>query len=94
MKAFTLLILCFILAASISFAENPPDDTLKNNNDNSAANKPKYKSSPRLNYHSDKAAEDDKGLGNLKPMLNQVMGNNQTNSTGSVEVPSGGAYSF
>jgi hypothetical protein len=94
MKIFILFLLCLILSIGVVFAENPSDDTKRNDTDSNTAQKSKYKSSPRLNYHSDKPAEDGKGLGNLKPMLNQVMGNNQTSSTGNVEVPSGGTYSF
>jgi hypothetical protein len=94
MKTFTLFTLCLILSAGIAFAENPPDDTQKNDTDNNIANKSKYKASPRLNYHNDKSAEDDKGLGSLKPMLNQVMENNQKNSNGGAVIPNGGTYNF
>jgi hypothetical protein len=94
MKSFTLLISCLILSTGIVFAENLPEDPQKNDKDNKTANQSKYKSSPQLNYHSNKSAEDDSGLKSLKPMLNQVMENNQNNSTGGVTIPNGGTYSF
>jgi len=93
MKSFTLFISCFILISGIAFAENPSDDTQKNVKSNSATSKSEYKSSPRLNYHSQEPAKDDLGLERLKPMLNQMTGNNQNGEVGGMGLPSG-TYNF
>jgi hypothetical protein len=92
-KILVALSVCFVLFLGIAFAENSSVDSLKNGNGDSATNKSKYKTSPKLRYRSDKPAEENDALGALKPMLNQVMGNNP-NSTGGVQMPNSGTYSF
>lgn len=94
MKILMLMISCFILSAGIVFAENASDDAQKNDKANNTTSPSKYKSSPQLRYHSDKPAEESNALGTLKPMLDQVMGNNPNNSTGGAEIPGGAKYNF
>jgi len=93
MKILALLLSVFILSGSLAFAEEGSNDPGKNGQEKSTSKESSYKSSPRLNYHSNKP-EDANGLEGLKPMLNQITGNNQGTPAGGVGMPSGGTYSF
>jgi len=94
MKIFTVFVMCFVLSSGLAFAQNLPDEAQKNNQDTNTADKSGYKSSPRLNYHSNNPADEDNVLGNLKPMLNQMTGNSQNGSTGGAEIPGSAKFSF
>lgn len=95
MKTFILLLACFLLSTGVSFAQKasqnpqPSDKAAK-----TTANPSGYKSSPRLNYHSDKTNKGDKSLEGLKPMLNQALGNNKNGAAGGALMPTTGTYSF
>ncbi|MFU2207159.1 hypothetical protein [Solidesulfovibrio sp. C21] len=95
MKTFILLFACFLLSTGVSFAENTSQDPQQGDNAaKTTANQSGYKSSPRLNYHSNKSNNDNKSLEGLKPMLNQALGNNQNGAAGGALMPTTGTYSF
>ncbi|WP_300156081.1 hypothetical protein [Solidesulfovibrio sp.] len=93
MRSFVLVVTCSLLLASISFAEDLPSGTSQNNGNAQQSKKSEYKSSPRLNYSSNKPGDEDKGLGGLKPMLDQTLGNNKDGVGGGV-MPNAGTYKF
>jgi len=87
-----LVVVCFVLSSSSSFAEDLANGTTPNDSTQST-NKSGYKSSPRLNYGSNKPDKDDSGLSNLKPMLDQTLGNNKDGVGGGM-MPNAGTYKF
>lgn len=94
MKTCFFTVCIIILSACISFAEEHPTDAQQGENNNKTTTNPSgYKTSPRLNYKSKKSDEDKSALENMKPMLNQMLGNGSNGSTGPV-MPNGGTYSF
>jgi hypothetical protein len=93
MKIFTLFVVCFSICSAVAFAENLPEDASKSSKDTGSTNMSGYKSSPRLHYHSNKQENDDP-LKTIGPMLNQVIGNNPKDSTGSAEMPGSAKYNF
>ena len=94
MKTFILVLLAFLLFAGNSFAGDFPADIQKNNDkENAKTNQSGFKTSPRLSYKSQQPNEKDNAFGNMKPMLNQMLGNGQNGTPGAV-MPNGGTYSF
>ncbi|WP_043634504.1 hypothetical protein [Desulfovibrio sp. TomC] len=94
MKLFLLLLTCLIMSANNSFAEDAPKDAQANDKGVQLKNKSEFKSSPKLGYHSNNPGDEDKGLGNLKPLLDQTLGNNKDSSPGGVVMPNAGTYKF
>jgi hypothetical protein len=92
MRSLTLIVVCHLLLASVSFAEDLPSGTTQNSNNTQQSKKSEYKSSPRLNYSSNKPENEGNGLGNLKPMLDQPLGNK--NGSEDVVMPNAGTYKF
>jgi hypothetical protein len=92
MRSLALVVTCSLLFASLSFAEDLPSGTNQNSTNDQQSKKSEYKASPRLNYSSNKPGDEDKGLGNLKPMLDQALGNKD--GSGGVVMPNAGTYKF
>lgn len=93
MKWFALLVACTVLFSSISYAEELSKGVQQDSGNTQSPQKSSYKSSPRLNYGTNKPDKDDNGLGNLKPMLEQTLGNNKDGVSGGV-MPNAGTYKF
>lgn len=93
MRSLALVVTCSLLFASLSFAEDLPSGTNQNSGNVQQPKKSEYKSSPRLNYSSNKPDKDDNGLSNLKPMLDQTLGNNK-DGVGGGAMPNTGTYKF
>jgi len=94
MKTFILAALVLMLSAGRVVAGDLPADMQQNNNDDKArTNQSGFKTSPRLNYKSNQSDDKDNVLSNMKPMLNQMLGNGQNGSPGAA-MPNGGTYSF
>lgn len=92
MKAAAFFVVYILLLSNVAFAEvesskSAPSEPKKN------SSKSVYKSSPKLSYGSNTPDKDDSGLGNLKPMLNQTLGNNKDGLGGGI-MPNGGTYKF
>lgn len=92
MKAAAFFAVYLLLLSNFAFAEGESS--------NSAPSEPRqnssksvYKSSPKLSYGSNTPDKDDSGLGNLKPMLDQTLGNNKDGLGGGI-MPNGGTYKF
>jgi len=94
MKFLLLLLTCLILSANNSFSEDAPKDAPANDKGVQSKNKSESKSSPKLGYHSNNPGDEDKELGNLKPLLDQTLGNNKDSSPGEVVMPNIGTYKF
>lgn len=93
MKGCILALFLILLSAGISLAENlPPEPPQGDTNTQTTTGASSYKTSPRLSYKSKKPDEKNSALGNMKPMLNQMLGNG-ANGSGPV-MPNGGTYSF
>ena len=92
MKAAAFFVVCLLLLSNVAFAEgesskDAPSEPKQN------SSKSVYKSSPKLSYGSNTPDKDDSGLGNLKPMLDQTLGNNKDGLGGGI-MPNGGTYKF
>ena len=87
-----LLILALVMIPASSFAGDAPDSKTPKEI-TQPSNKSGYKSSPRLSYGSNKPDKDDNGLSNLKPMLDQTLGNNKDGVGGGL-MPNAGTYKF
>ena len=92
MKAAAVFAVCLLLLSSVAFAEGEQSNSTPNERVQSSS-KSGYKSSPKLSYGSNKPDKDDSGLGNLKPMLDQTLGNNKDGQGGGI-MPNGGTYKF
>lgn len=92
MKAPACFVVCLLLLCNIAFAEGEPNNSVSSERMQNSG-KSRYKSSPKLNYGSNKPDKDDNGLGNLKPMLDQTLGNNKDGLGGGI-MPNGGTYKF
>lgn len=92
MKATMLFAVCLLLLCSIAFAEGEPSKSAPSERKQNSS-RSVYKSSPKLSYGSNKPDKDDSGLGNLKPMLDQTLGNNKDGLGGGI-MPNGGTYKF
>ena len=90
MKGFALGVSILVVCASLASAGEPPN--AKTESPKKDVAKSSYKSSPKLSYHS-KKAQDETGLENLKPMLNQITGG-QSGDAGGAAVPNAGTYHF
>ncbi len=92
MKNAVLLAVGLLLLSGVSFAGDAPDSKVPKES-TQPSSKSGYKSSPRLSYGSNKPDKDDSGLSNLKPMLDQTLGNNKDGVGGGL-MPNGGTYKF
>ncbi len=92
MKTVVLFPVCLLLLSSVAFAEGEPSKSAPSERVQNSG-KSGYKSSPKLSYGSNKPDKDDSGLGNLKPMLDQTLGNNKDGLGGGI-MPNGGTYKF
>lgn len=88
MKYIISFILCIMLFSVVSYADNLSSEFSKFEQKKETPEKFEYKSKPRTSYHSKEAAKDDLGLERLKPVLNQMSGNNRTDDGSSV-LPNG-----
>ncbi len=94
MKKILLPTVLLVFSPGMLFAQNAPGDGQKSADGPQPSNPSAYKSSPRLSYHSNKPNEDGNVLGNLKPMLDQTLGNNKGNPEGGMAMPNSGTYRF
>lgn len=92
MRNIVLIVVCHLLLAGVAFAGDAPSGAGQKSADTQPPKKSEYKSSPRLNYSSNKPKEEDNGLGNLKPMLDQAFGNKD--GSGGGVMPNAGTYKF
>ena len=92
MKAAAFFAVCLLLLSGIAFADGEPNNNAPSESKQNSS-KSGYKSSPKLSYGSNKPDKDDSGLGNLKPMLDQSLGNNKDGLGGGL-MPNAGTYKF
>ncbi|HCR13987.1 hypothetical protein [Solidesulfovibrio sp.] len=92
MRSLALFVVCHLLFASVSFAGDTPSDAEQTRANTPSSKKSEYKSSPRLNYSSNKPKDEDNSLGTLKPMLDQAFGNKD--GAGGGVMPNAGTYKF
>jgi hypothetical protein len=93
MRGFLWLIPLFLIFPVISYAEVQSGDNRQMEKKNGPDDRSAYKTSPRLNYKSDKSDEKQNNLESLKPMVNQFLGG-QNGETGSAVMPNSGTYKF
>lgn len=92
MKTIICFLTIILLSVAVMSADDFSTDSQQNDKNAQTTRKFSYKSSPKLRYHNDKKNSDEKeALGNLKPMLNQVLGGNSNGAPGAIP---GGTYSF
>lgn len=62
MKFLLLLLMCLILSANNSFAEDAPKNAPANDKGVQLKNKSEFKSFSKLGYHNNNTGDEDKGL--------------------------------